>query len=89
MKKAVLLMMALASGVCTANTFPIFANDGSKATVMVIGSPQDHEAWRLYETLTVPAQDMNGKWTKVYLFDDAAGNRVFSVSCVFSKMLLS
>lgn len=87
MKKMILAVMAFVSGVCVANTMTIFAKDGSKGTVLVIGSPQDHEAWRFYETLTVPAQDMNGKWTKVYLFDDSAGNRVFSASCVFSKIL--
>lgn len=70
-----------------ANTQAIIAKGNSKGTVVIIGSPSDHEAWRFYETLAVEVKEMDGKYTKVWLFDNAAGERVLSASCVFSKLV--
>jgi hypothetical protein len=73
--------------VAWANTNLIVAKGNTKGTVLIIGSPSDHEAYRFFETLTAPVQDFNGKWSKVFLFDNAAGERILSASCVFSKIL--
>jgi hypothetical protein len=69
-----------------ATTNSIIAKGETKGTVLIIGSPTDHEAWRFYETLTVEVKELNGKYTKVFNYLNAAGEKVLSASCVFSKM---
>ena len=70
-----------------ANTQSIIAKGNSKGTVVIIGSFSDHEAWRFYETLSVEVKEMDGKYTKMWQFDNTAGERVMSASCVFSKIV--
>lgn len=70
-----------------ANTQAIIAKGNSKGTVVIIGSYSDHEAWRFYETLSVEVKEMDGKYTKIWQFDNSAGERVLNASCVFSKIV--
>lgn len=87
MKTILILMLAAAGLSVRANTNVIIGKGNAKGTVMIFGSATDHEAWRFYETLTVEAKEINGKWTKVYAFDSANGEKVLRVSCVFSKII--
>lgn len=85
-----LLIAALLSLSFQANarTQPIFSADGSKATVMILGGAGDNDAKKLFDTLTVPQEDFNGKWSKKMAFDSATtGQRILSIVCVFSKII--
>ncbi len=88
MKKLLLTMLVLFAGAFAhANTNIIVGKGNAKGTVMIFGSATDHEAWRFYESLTVEAKEINGKWTKVYAFDSSSGEKVLRASCVFSKII--
>jgi hypothetical protein len=77
----------LLSQTAGANTFPIFAQGGKQATVVIQGSPSDLDAQRLFDLLVVPAQEEQGKLTKKVKFIGADGIDAFSIVCAFSKVI--
>ena len=67
-----------------ATTAPIFGND--KATVFVNGMTDD-DAHNLYDAMSTPPQEINGKLSKHFNFDSPDGQHTFSLTCVQSKLM--
>ena len=87
MNLVILFFAALSGVVASATTSVIFGKNNSKATIILNGTQSDLEAWRFYETLTAEAKDFNGKWSKVFNYDDLSGARLIRTGCVFSKII--
>lgn len=85
--KFLIALALFASTASHASTQALFARDGSKASVFVLGRPGDSDGIRLFDSLNVRVEEMNGKLTKKLGYDSPAGQRVFSIVCVFSKIL--
>ena len=80
-------LATLVSNAAQANTFPIFSKDGKQATIFLQGSPSDPDAQRLFDLLTVPPQDEQGKMTKKVKFTNSDSIDALSVVCAFSKLI--
>jgi hypothetical protein len=72
-----------------ADTQLLFAKDGSKATVLFLALSTNPDAVQLYQTLTAPEQDMNGKRTKKFQFHDDQGVDAVDTVCAFSRIVAS
>ncbi len=89
MKYALITLAAAFTLSAHASTQPIFAADGSKASVFISGlSASDEDAKGLFDALSAPAQDINGKLSKRFNFDKN-GARPLSVTCVMSKVVMT
>lgn len=71
-----------------ADTRAMFAKDGSKATVLMIGMglSANPDAVKFYETVAQEPVDEQGKFTKRFQFVDKDGAMPFVTICVFSKL---
>jgi hypothetical protein len=86
MSKLLIVFLALFLSIrAEAGIYPIFKVD--QATLMITGLGHDIDAQHLFETLAAGSQDEQGKWTKKVKFTDKSGLQVFSVVCVFSKLV--
>ena len=85
MKVLIFAALFLFSNSALSSTQVIFEKNGTKALVLLSGGVQDTESRRLYDLLTVPEVEMNGKLTKTLTFTNSRGERALQVSCVFSK----
>lgn len=68
----------------SASTMPMFGND--KVSIIVNGMTDD-DAHNLYEAMSIPAKEINGKLSKTFNFDSANGEKTFSLTCVQSKLM--
>lgn len=83
-----ILVLTLVSLRAEARTQVIFSADGSKATAMLISmTGGDGDANTMFQSLNVAPEEVNGKLTKRAAYDNAAGERVFSVVCVMSAFV--
>lgn len=69
-----------------AGTQVMFARDGSKVSVLMLAVGDNPDATRLFDTLNVAPEDMNGKMTKRIAFVDRDGVQAFDIVCAFSKV---
>jgi|GEM_PF-2424146 len=73
--------------VANANTQAIFKQDGSQASIVLLGMPGDSDPALFYHLLKVPEEDFNGKWSKKLSMAAPDGSKGFDVACVFSKVI--
>lgn len=81
------LILGLTPIVASANTQVIFKQDGSQATVVLLGMPGDSDPALFYQALKVPEEDFQGKWSKRLSMNAPDGSKGFDVACVFSKAI--
>lgn len=81
------LILLMTPVVAHANTQAIFKQDGSQATIVLLGMPGDTDPALFYQALKVPEEDFNGKWSKRLALTLPDGTRGFDIACVFSKMI--
>jgi len=70
-------------------TTPFYKEDGSQASILLAGMPGDPDPSGLYNALTAPPEDFQGKWSKRLALSAANGSPALDVDCVFSKMILN
>ena len=63
---------------------PMFGND--KVSIIVNGMTDD-DAHNLYDAMSTPSKEINGKLSKTFNFDSADGQHTFSLTCVQSKLM--
>jgi hypothetical protein len=68
---------------------PFFKEDGSQASLAMLGAPTDPDAVALWNALKVPEEDFQGRLSKKLPVLNAHGDNVFDIDCIFSRMILN
>lgn len=80
----IITAFALFSAQAFATTMPMWGND--KVSIIVNGMTDD-DAHNLYDAMSTPPKEINGKLSKTFNFDSASGEKTFSLTCVQSKLM--
>lgn len=80
------LIFALFAGSINAyaTTMPMWGND--KVSIIVNGMTDD-DAHNLYDAMSTPPKEINGKLSKTFNFDSIDGQKTLSLTCVQSKLM--
>lgn len=60
---------------------------GNDKVSIIVNGMTDDDAHNLYDAMSTPPQETNGKLSKTFNFSSATGEKTFSLTCVQSKLM--